>query len=785
MSNDQQRSPSPSLGLGQPIHLGQQKKRAKELLRALGAAEPAARDRLRRHLPGQQPPHKLAHAQLVVAREAGFRTWTQLKLHAEDAMRTESELLETILDAALSANDKRLQSALERLPQAADTNLHVAAVLGLEERVARLLDGSAIDVQAKFGVRNWSALAYCCHARWGRDDAEVHRARAAIAKRLIAAGADSNECVDAIDVPGGQLSILAAAAWHTTSAELVDALIVAGADLEPPGSTAGPPAPPLVAAANGGRRTCVDRLIASNPPHWQAREALEVALRDGDLAMATALLNYGAIPNGAGRWHGHRGSALHAVLLLGLGTDFVELLLDSGVSVDVKDRDGRTALRVAVQVNAIDAAALLQERGARAEEIEPVDRLIGAAAAGNDDEVARLSSLHPEAISRCTTCDHQMVCWSVCRGNVVMLAHLLAAGFDANVTDDNGETALHLAVQRNDASAVKLLLERGASPLQRNFHNLTPIDLATERDDDEVLRLLSIAAGSQRATADQLVPPEHLATRFELAVDAIVNGDTTRLTQLLDETPELITTRSPRYHRATLLHYIGSNGTERVAVPKNLCAIAELLLERGAEVDASCLMYGGGPDQTTLGMVATSSFPAQAGLTEGLIAVLVRHGAQIDGPLGTGALDGAIEYANHDAIRALKVAGVRAHDLASAAALGDLEALDDHWSRLPKPLDPDLAPVVGAMQNAAALNQLGVLQWLLERGAALDGRDANGATALHKAAAANAAASIRWLLDRGANASLRDGIYDGTPLGWANACNSADAKAILDGSRQR
>src|SRR4026209_1778942 len=79
-----------------------------------------------------------------------------------------------------------------------------------------------------------------------------------------------------------------------------------------------------------------------------------------------------------------------------------------------------------------------------------------------------------------------------------------------------------------------------------------------------------------------------MSPNFEGAADAIVNGDVATLVRLLDEEPQLIHQRSTREHRCTLLHYVGANGVEgyRQKTPPNAVELAELLLERGAEVDA-------------------------------------------------------------------------------------------------------------------------------------------------------------------------------------------------------
>jgi hypothetical protein len=107
--------------------------------------------------------------------------------------------------------------------------------------------------------------------------------------------------------------------------------------------------------------------------------------------------------------------------------------------------------------------------------------------------------------------------------------------------------------------------------------------------------------------------------RFEAAVDAIVAGDLKKLKRLLNQDPKLVHMRSAREHRSTLLHYVAANGVEgyRQKTPRNAVQIAELLLERGAEVNAEANLYGGGA--TPLGLVATSVHPFAAGVQNPLL----------------------------------------------------------------------------------------------------------------------------------------------------------------------
>ena len=119
-------------------------------------------------------------------------------------------------------------------------------------------------------------------------------------------------------------------------------------------------------------------------------------------------------------------------------------------------------------------------------------------------------------------------------------------------------------------------------------------------------------------------------SKFEQAADAIVTGDAATLASLLRENPKLIRARSTRVHRATLLHYVSANGFEnyRQKTPANAVEIAKILLDAGAEVDATADSYG---KDTTLVLVATSVHPERAGVQIALLELLLDHGAAPDG----------------------------------------------------------------------------------------------------------------------------------------------------------
>ncbi len=120
---------------------------------------------------------------------------------------------------------------------------------------------------------------------------------------------------------------------------------------------------------------------------------------------------------------------------------------------------------------------------------------------------------------------------------------------------------------------------------------------------------------------------ETLDPEFERAVDQTVNGEVDDLSDAIDRQPDLGNRTSAYGHRATLLHYVAANGVETVRqrVPSNAVDVVNLLVGRGADVNARARMYGGW--HTPLPLLTSSAHPKAAGLMEALVDVLAKHGA--------------------------------------------------------------------------------------------------------------------------------------------------------------
>ena len=231
--------------------------------------------------------------------------------------------------------------------------------------------------------------------------------------------------------------------------------------------------------------------------------------------------------------------------------------------------------------------------------------------------------------------------------------------------------------------------------------------------------------GAARADADLSVD-----TRFEAAADAIQWGELTALRDLLDAHPPLISMRSPFPHHCMLLHHVAANGIEverQLQSPPNATQVMRLLLDRGADPDAACDLYGGGSSMTTLCLLVSSCVPAEAGVQAPLAGVLCRGGAAVDGPEDDGApLGTAITFGYTEAAEELVRCGARVDNLVFHAALGDLVAVRGYFAA-GVPAGNLLEQALGA---AAQHGRRDVAEFLLGQGPDLSFADPSiGATA--------------------------------------------------------
>jgi len=272
------------------------------------------------------------------------------------------------------------------------------------------------------------------------------------------------------------------------------------------------------------------------------------------------------------------------------------------------------------------------------------------------------------------------------------------------------------------------------------------------------------------AHVETLRHPDSSVSSFETAVEAIVAGDATTLRRLLRRHPELVRARSTRDHQSTLLHYVSANGVEdfRQKTPPNIVEITRILLQAGADVNATSDAYGGG--STALGLAATSLHPERAGVQIALLETLLENGAKIEQGAAAddgSAVTGCLANGQPEAARFLASRGA-VLNLEGAAGLGRLDMVetffDDSGAILPEATREQLE---NGFLYACGYGHSHVVGFLLERGIDPDVRNRGGETGLHWASFGPHPEVARLLLQRHAAVDVRDHRFKSTPLDWA------------------
>lgn len=432
-------------------------------------------------------------------------------------------------------------------------------------------------------------------------------------------------------------------------------------------------------------------------------------------------------------------------------TDAVAWLLAQGASPSRRDRFGKSAAFIALDVGAFSV----------------LDQLVGAGLDINATLPNSDTLLH----------------YAVRRDRVDALPRLLATSLAVNASNDDGWTALDLALFADNQPAVVLLRKGGGKRGNGWQSEDTGAGDAlasqwTDANPPDLLQLARIVSAGNARLLRQLLPDSTISIqqplgdgRTLLAI-AIANGQVETVETLLQmgASPD---DRIDAEH--TALQWAAQNGQAEVVTA---------LLRRGANVaatnsqglDAIELALVGGHTELALAMLDAvkagtrlpySRYLYTAAKTDAgafLIEPVLRSGALYRDERGRSALWYAASHGNRDIIDRLISSGLGDDEpdsdgktpLLAAAESGCLACV----ARLAPGADLARQTVSGesALMLAAARSDRELVAWLLDHGADVHQRNAQGDSALLVAVRSNAIDVARTLVQAGASPSRKNRI---------------------------
>jgi ankyrin repeat protein len=493
------------LSLPERANLEQLKKQAKSLTHAARAGDSSALERFRL-LPAfsRKPIAELSvaglalhDAQSVIAREYGFDSWNALRNHVEERSLSFAAAVDEFVRCATGSASGRALRLLALHPGIAHASLQTELVLGDADGVqARLRAQPSLAMQPG-GIQNWEPLLYICHTCVHRNEPARAAGLVAIARQLLALGANPNAEYHWQWHPELPRTALWGALCGTSHLALAEVLLQAGAN--PTDGVS------LHITAGGGHLPALELLhrfkVDPNgipggvPP-------LRYILSWGENTIGPRwLLEHGADPNLA--WSEHGDAPVH-VAAQRWHVSMMELLAQHGADLSQRRRDGRTALTVAELHGNQSVADWLRAHGAK-DELSALERFVAACTRGDRAHADAMLRNNPELRGQLQKEHHLMMHVPAERGDARVLETMLTCGFDPDARDHDGVTALHRAAMGGRAAAVRALITHGAAlDLLDGMFAAPPLVWAAEgwthesRPDADYLGVarLLIAAGS-------------------------------------------------------------------------------------------------------------------------------------------------------------------------------------------------------------------------------------------------------------------------------------------------
>ncbi len=444
-------------------NLDQLRHQAKDLLRAAQRGDHHARNRIE----AVSAQLTLAAAQLAIAREYGFASWTKLKDEVEAHTHELAEKVDAFCQAVVSFRPGRAARMLAETPEIAVHNFATAVLLGDAARVRGELERDPSLATRRDPRTGWTALHAACASRVYQLDPTLANGLAAVARMLIDAGADPLVASPRWTPLG---CAIAATNSGPSNRPIVELLLANGA--RPTGEDI------YLAGFAHDRHDLLPLLLANVEDPGALGHALAAPISSNDAESVRLLLDAGADPSDYRDDDGRPVAAIWAATSASCGRELIELLLDHGADPNLAGPDGRTAYRLATSAGRTDLLELLHRHGAN-DDATATELFISACVRNDRNGARRQLDADPELLGRLDHHEQAALVRAAERGDTDAVQLMLDLGLPIEARGENGATALHTAAYAGSVDTVQLLLDRGADVEARDTSwNSTPLEWA-------------------------------------------------------------------------------------------------------------------------------------------------------------------------------------------------------------------------------------------------------------------------------------------------------------------
>ncbi|XP_028666613.1 CARD- and ANK-domain containing inflammasome adapter protein [Erpetoichthys calabaricus] len=525
--------------------------------------------------------------------------------------------------------------------------------------------------------------------------------------------------VHATNSSGETLLHIAAARGHLAAVQL---LLSRGARLDArdgQGRTA------LHRAAESGNEPVVRALLAVGADMYaldkESKTPLHLAAHKKHLGVIKTMVKE------EGKRPGRRKAFLHLAALRD-DSSLAQLLLKQGAMLDTEDEKRQTALLLAIAAGFERTTKVLLEAGARVD-----DRIVDAAFNTNSQAIFGLILRHAKGLSPDAM---QSALFKAVQGNLQgIIGALIDRGVDVNARNNMQYTPLLLAAELGNAEAARTLISKKAGIEEKLPSLLTPLHLAVQGGHISLAALLLEKGAGIDALGPGDQTPLHMAAfhnRPQLAELLLKMG--AKVDALTKEALTPLHIASQRGHTSVAQHLIAAKANVNAKDKHSSCplhlaasggqsAMVQLLLKNQADPNAV-----NKEKKMPLHMAATAGHPEVVSL---LLTSKARPGAK-----------------DMDGCTPLHYATSKGHVAATTALLNATQNknVDERnvWRRT-------------ALHLAAEHGHEGLIDLLLERGAAINSLDNNKDTPLHCASRGGHYSTVQRLVSwtRGEKANLQ------------------------------